>query len=175
MTAELVRLNHATLLGIIATSHPPRPALSSWAGLSTSSARWQRPAQELGQGGKARACELLSWALTSNGANGPAEHAFGNGLLAALVDLARLGDVEGFAAEVGTYMSFMGAFAPAAGAERVMIPSDPKRTSRHARLAHGLPVLEPALGANLAVAMGHGLDASREEPGLKAPPAGTAR
>jgi uncharacterized oxidoreductase len=112
--------------------------------------------------GLALACELLAGALTGNGTNGAEERPFGNGLLAVLVDPARLGDAAGFAAEVAAYVGYVRASPPAADAERVMIPGDPERASRRERLARGLPVPEPALEAILRIAREHGLDASRE-------------
>lgn len=122
--------------------------------------------------GLALACELLAGALTGNGTNGPAEHPFGNGLFAVLVDPAHLGDAEGFAAEVDAYVGYMRASTPASGAKRVMIPGGPERACRRERLAHGLSVPAPVLDAILAIARQKSLDASRQGLAMGIPRAG---
>jgi len=82
------------------------------------------------------ACELLAGVLTGNGTSAQAATPglkVLNGMLSIYIDPARLGAGDGFA----------GAVAPAADPERpVMIPGDPERVARAARLVEGLPLDE---------------------------------
>ena len=94
--------------------------------------------------GLALACELLAGALTGNGTNGPGDHPYGNGLLSIIVRPDRLDDGHGFGREVAEYLSFVNGARPEAGVDQVLIPGDPERARRAARLT-GLPVPEPVI------------------------------
>ncbi len=111
--------------------------------------------------GLALACELLAGALTGNGANGPGEKPFGNGLLSIILDPATFDDTNGFAREVADYLAFVRDSPPAAGVEQVLAPGDKERALRIDRRTNGLPMPEPVLANILAVAKELGVPADR--------------
>lgn len=86
------------------------------------------------------ACELLGGALTGNGTNGATTHRFGNGLLAILIDPARLDDLGMFQEEVAQYLRFVQEAPPANGIDEVMIPGDKERKLRVIRRRDGIPM-----------------------------------
>jgi len=101
--------------------------------------------------GLALACELLAGALTGNGANGPEEKRFGNGLLSIILDPATFDDRGMFGREVADYIDFVQTSPPAAGVETVLVPGDRERALRAERTANGLPMPETVLAGILAV------------------------
>ncbi len=113
--------------------------------------------------GLALACELLAGALTGNGANGPGEQRFGNGLLSIILDPKTFDDTGGFGREVAEYIDFIHGSPPAVGVENVMIPGDKERALRAERRANGLPMPEPVLAGILAVTDALGLGVTRDE------------
>jgi len=113
--------------------------------------------------GLALACELLAGALTGNGANGPGEKKFGNGLLSIILDPETFDDRGGFGREVADYLDFVHSSPPAAGVDKVLIPGDKERMLRAERTANGLPMPEPVLAGILAVADELGLGVGRDE------------
>lgn len=105
-----------------------------------------RPMGDHKGSGLALACELLAGALTGNGTNGPKEHAFGNGLLAILIDPAKLENLDGFAAEAAAYVQSVRSARPDKNTETVLTPGDKERATAAERRRDGLP-LPPAVFA----------------------------
>lgn len=105
-----------------------------------------RPMGEHKGSGLALACELLAGALTGNGTNGPKDHAFGNGLLAILIDPAKLDDREGFVAEAAAYVQSVREARPDKSTDRVLAPGDKERATAARRRREGLH-LPPAVFA----------------------------
>lgn len=113
--------------------------------------------------GLALACELLAGALTGNGANGPGEQRFGNGLLSIILDPQTFDDRGLFGREVADYLDFVQTSPPAAGVEKVLIPGDKERALRAERTANGLPMPEAVLAGILAVTEELGLGVTRDD------------
>jgi uncharacterized oxidoreductase len=103
------------------------------------------------------ACELLAGALTGNGTNGGRENRFGNGLLAFLIDPARLDDAPAAAEEVATYLAHIRGAAPAPGTQAVLAPGDRERRMRAERGAAGIELPRAVHDAIEALAARHGL------------------
>lgn len=113
--------------------------------------------------GLALACELLAGALTGNGANGPGEQKFGNGLLSIILDPATFDDRSGFASEVAAYIDFIQSSPPASGVETVLIPGDKERALRQERRRDGLPMPDAVLAGILAVTEELSLGVTRDD------------
>lgn len=89
--------------------------------------------------GLALVCEILAGALTGGGTNQPAtpkDRGIVNGMMGILLDPARLADNPAFADEVQAICAHVQASAPG----RVLIPGDPERRSKAARMAEGIPL-----------------------------------
>lgn len=112
--------------------------------------------------GLALACELLAGALTGNGANGPGDKSFGNGMLSIFIDPTRLDDTGSFGAEVADYINFVRSSPPGTGVDSVLIPGDKERALRLERGRNGLPMTETVLDGILTVAAECGVTTSRE-------------
>ncbi len=89
--------------------------------------------------GLALACELLAGALTGSGATGPGK-ATHNGMLSIYMKPEIMDDGHGFGAAVADYIDYVRAARPADPDTPVMIPGDPERKAKKARLAEGLPL-----------------------------------
>jgi uncharacterized oxidoreductase len=93
--------------------------------------------------GLALACEILAGAMTrsrSNAQTGPTDR-MTNGFFAILLDPRRFG-TSGFHDEVAAIIAHVRASPPANKGTAVMVPGDPERKARAARLAMGIPVDE---------------------------------
>ncbi|WP_420392197.1 malate/lactate/ureidoglycolate dehydrogenase [Acuticoccus sp.] len=93
--------------------------------------------------GLALACELLGGALTGNGANGPDDQPFGNGMLSILVDPRALDTAGTFATDAEAFLARVEAMTPAAGTATVLTPGMKERATRDARMADGIPLPHP--------------------------------
>jgi uncharacterized oxidoreductase len=96
--------------------------------------------------GLALAIELLAGALTGGGGMTEARQRWDlptNNALAIVLDPARLGDAEGWRAEMAATIAWVTASPPAPGVEAVLVPGDPERRTATQR-AGGL-TLEPAV------------------------------
>jgi uncharacterized oxidoreductase len=93
--------------------------------------------------GLALACELLAGALTGSGASGPG-HNVHNGMFSVFVEPTAIDDGHGYATAVSEYIDYVRACRPADPDQPVMIPGDPERRTREARLRDGVPLaIEP--------------------------------
>ncbi len=91
--------------------------------------------------GMAVACELLGGALTGGGTwHRPADTARTvlNGMLAVLIDPARLGTQDKFEAESRAFIDWLRQSPPGAGFEAVQIAGEPERRARAARERDGI-------------------------------------
>jgi uncharacterized oxidoreductase len=91
--------------------------------------------------GLAVACELLGGALSGGGTwHRPADgkRSVYNGMLAVLIDPARLGTQTQFAAEARAFVDWLRASPPAPGTDGVQIAGEPERRARAERLRAGL-------------------------------------
>ncbi len=89
--------------------------------------------------GLALVCEILAGALTGGGTNQPEtpnDRGIVNGMMGILLDPARLADNPAFAAEVDAICAHVQASAPG----QVLLPGDPERRAKAARLAEGIPL-----------------------------------
>jgi uncharacterized oxidoreductase len=93
--------------------------------------------------GLAVACELLGGALAGGGTwHRPADAARSvvNGMLAVLIDPARLGTQARFEAEARAFVDWLRQSPPAAGFESVQIAGEPERAARRARERDGIAI-----------------------------------
>lgn len=89
--------------------------------------------------GMALVCEILGGALTGGGTNQPANpnnRGIVNGMMGILLDPARLADNPGFADEVQAICDHVQASAPG----QVLLPGDPERRAKQARMTDGIPL-----------------------------------
>jgi uncharacterized oxidoreductase len=90
----------------------------------------------------ALACELLAGALTGNGCAGPAERTIANGMLSFYIDPEGLGVAGSMAAEARGYLDWVAGSRPVAQGGEVLLPGEPERRKRAARLRDGVPMSE---------------------------------
>lgn len=93
--------------------------------------------------GMAVACELLGGALSGGGTwHRPADQARTvlNGMLAVLIDPARLGTQQSFAQEAAAFIDWLRHAPAGPGVEAVQIAGDPERKARLARAQEGITV-----------------------------------
>jgi uncharacterized oxidoreductase len=93
--------------------------------------------------GLALACELLGGALTGGGTfhhEEPGRINVLNGMLTVLIDPARLGTRETFAAQTRAFLDWLRASPPAPGYDRVRIAGEPEREAKALREREGIPV-----------------------------------
>lgn len=93
--------------------------------------------------GIALVCELLGGALAAGlPYHGDAHAGSGvyNGMLAFVVDPARLGHGATFAEQVEAVLSWVTASPPAAGVDQVLVAGQPERATKARRLVEGIPV-----------------------------------
>jgi uncharacterized oxidoreductase len=94
--------------------------------------------------GLALVCEVLGGVMTGSRSNvqtGSTER-MTNGVFAMLLDPARFGGTAHFHDEVAAIVAHVKASPPAAKGVPVMVPGDPERKARAARLATGVPIDE---------------------------------
>ncbi len=87
--------------------------------------------------------ELLGGALTGSGCAGPGTRRVANGMLSIYLTPEAFGAADGFADEVRTYVDFFKSARPAVEGGEVLVPGEPERRTRAARLADGIPIPEP--------------------------------
>jgi uncharacterized oxidoreductase len=92
--------------------------------------------------GLALVCELLAGALTGSGCCGPVERKLANGMLSFYIDPGGLGLAETMAAEARLYLDWVQASRPAEPDGEVLLPGEPERRKRAARLRDGVPLPE---------------------------------
>jgi uncharacterized oxidoreductase len=93
--------------------------------------------------GLALACELLGGALTGGGTwhyDESNKQRVLNGMLAILIDPARLGTAAAFAAETRQFLDWLRKARPAQGVDRVRVAGEPERETRERREREGVPV-----------------------------------
>lgn len=93
--------------------------------------------------GLAIACELLGGALTGGGTwHRPADHARAvyNGMLAVLVDPAKLGTQDAFAREATEFVDWLRRSPPAPETEGVLLAGEPERQAREQRAREGIVI-----------------------------------
>ncbi|MBV8223540.1 MAG: malate/lactate/ureidoglycolate dehydrogenase [Candidatus Eremiobacteraeota bacterium] len=93
--------------------------------------------------GLAVVAELLGGALTGGGTYQPENErdcGIKNGMLAIVIDPARLGDVGAFAHEIDAFVDYVKASPPAKSDEPVLVAGDPERLMRAERIARGIPI-----------------------------------
>jgi uncharacterized oxidoreductase len=93
--------------------------------------------------GLALACELLGGALTGGGTwhyDESKKQRVLNGMLAILIDPARLGTAAAFGAETRQFLDWLRKARPAQGVDRVRIAGEPERETRARREREGVPV-----------------------------------
>ena len=93
--------------------------------------------------GLAVACELLGGALTGGGTwhyPNVARQRVLNGMLAILIDPAKVGTVHAFEREARAYVDWVRRSPPAPGFDRVRIAGEPEREMRAKRGREGIPV-----------------------------------
>jgi len=109
--------------------------------------------------GLALACELLAGALTGSGtATQGGTNRSHNGMLSIYLDPGLMDDGHGWAASVGEYIAHVRACTPADPGTPVMVPGDPERKRRAARLAEGLPLAPDVWESLLAAGESQGLE-----------------
>ena len=93
--------------------------------------------------GLAVVCELLGGALTGGGtwhSDDRAKKRVWNGMLTILIDSARMGTADVFAAETTAFIEFVRRSPPAPGTDRVRIAGEPERETRAKREKAGIEV-----------------------------------
>jgi uncharacterized oxidoreductase len=108
--------------------------------------------------GLALICELLAGALTAGGCCGPGEKRIANGMLSVYIDPNALGLAEAMTAEARRYLEWVRSAKPVPGGE-VLLPGEPERRKRAARMREGIPmsddgwtaICETAQAAKIAV------------------------
>lgn len=108
--------------------------------------------------GLALMCEMLAGALTGSGCAGPAERRIANGMLSIYIDLETLTADHDFGAEARAYVDFFTSARPAEADGEVLVPGEPERRRRVARLVDGLELPEQAWRDILSTAEALGLD-----------------
>ncbi|MDQ5848720.1 MAG: malate/lactate/ureidoglycolate dehydrogenase [Pseudomonadota bacterium] len=93
--------------------------------------------------GMALACELLGGALTGGGTwhyDESRQQRVMNGMLAIVIDPARLGTQEAFAREARAFLDWLRKARPAPGFDKVRIAADPERETRARRERDGIAI-----------------------------------
>jgi len=108
--------------------------------------------------GLAFMCEMLAGALTGSGCAGPAERRIANGMLSIYIDIEAFSGNHEFGAEARAYIDFFTSARPAETDGEVLVPGEPERRRRAARLADGLELTEQVWRDILATAEALGLD-----------------
>ena len=88
-------------------------------------------------------CEMLAGALCGSGTMQPGRQGAGtatNGMLTIVIDPERLIDREWLRQEIAAMTAYITASPPQNPSEPVLIPGDPERISRAARIKNGVPV-----------------------------------
>jgi uncharacterized oxidoreductase len=102
--------------------------------------------------------ELLGGALTGTGATRPDRGRFANGMLSIYIDPKRLDPDGFFPADVARYTNFFKSSKPATVGGEVLIPGEPERRMRAARLKVGIPLPDDTWASLVNVAREVGVD-----------------
>jgi uncharacterized oxidoreductase len=116
--------------------------------------------------GLAVVCELLGGALTGGGtwhSDDKSKRRVWNGMLTVLIDPARLGTQDVFAAEAREFLASLRKSPPAPGADKVRIAGEPERETRAKRERDGVAVDDTTWRELLAAAAKLKLDAASVE------------
>jgi uncharacterized oxidoreductase len=115
--------------------------------------------------GLAIVCELLAGALTGGGCARPGEVRILNNMLSIYMDLAAFDAGGGFAAEVHRYVAYACSAKPIDPEAPVMMPGEPERRTREARLVNGIVLPDTTWSSIVEVAQSLGLDRAAIEAG----------
>jgi hydroxycarboxylate dehydrogenase B len=88
-------------------------------------------------------CEMLAGAITGSGTMRPERQSAGtttNGMLTVVIDPTRITDQAWLKEEVAAMTDYITASTPRYSNEPVLIPGDPERANRTARLRDGIPI-----------------------------------
>jgi uncharacterized oxidoreductase len=88
-------------------------------------------------------CELLAGALTGGLTNQPEHPQAGgtiNNMLSVIIAPGALGQRDAVRREIGAALAWIKSSRPRAGFEEVLLPGEPERRQRAARLAHGIEI-----------------------------------
>lgn len=129
----------------------PDGALVDHEGLPTNDAAvmYEDPKGTLGPFGEHKGyglavmCELLGGALAGEWTmqpENPRSHNIVNNMLMFVLNPEATGNAEGFQNEVTAMVDYLHTATPAAGAGDVLVPGDPERNSREARMRDGIPI-----------------------------------
>jgi uncharacterized oxidoreductase len=105
----------------------------------------------------ALACELLAGALTTSGCAGPERRSLANGMLSFYVDPRGLGLATRMTAEAQLYLDWVKSSRPAAPDGEVLLPGEPERRKRAARMRDGVPMPEDGWASICETAQAAGL------------------
>jgi uncharacterized oxidoreductase len=108
--------------------------------------------------GLALICELLAGALTAGGCCGPGEKRIANGMLSVYIDPNALGLAEAMTAEARRYLDWVTSARPVPGGA-VLLPGEPERRKKAARLRDGIPMSEDGWEAICETARAAGIAA----------------
>ena len=114
--------------------------------------------------GLALMCEMLAGALTGSGCAGPAKRRIANGMLSIYLSIEALSGngggngAQAFGAEARAYVDFFTSARPAEPDGEVLVPGEPERRRRRARLAEGLELPAQVWTDIVAAAETVGLD-----------------
>ncbi|MGE0723901.1 MAG: Ldh family oxidoreductase [Alphaproteobacteria bacterium] len=111
--------------------------------------------------GLALMCELLAGAFTGSGCSGPERGIVANGMLSIYMAVDRFHSGDGFASELRRYVEWVKSARPAAPGGEVLVPGEPERRMRAARLADGIPLPEQVWTDILATGRKVGLGENR--------------
>ncbi|MFQ5773336.1 MAG: malate/lactate/ureidoglycolate dehydrogenase [Kiloniellaceae bacterium] len=114
--------------------------------------------------------ELLAGALTGSGCAGPGERPLVNGMLSLYLAPEVFDADNGFAAEIRRYVDFFKSAKAAAPDGEVLVPGEPERRTREARLARGIPLPEDTWQEILGSARKVGLRRDRIDAALAGAP-----
>jgi hydroxycarboxylate dehydrogenase B len=93
----------------------------------------------------------------------PRTHGVINNMLEIVIDPARLSDMQQLKSEIDAVVAYFKASPPADPAAPVLVPGDPERLSRAARIANGIPIDATTWGELKAAADTAGLGAAKFE------------
>src|SRR5581483_4422991 len=93
----------------------------------------------------------------------PRVHGVVNNMLEIVIDPARLSDLGQMKKEIDAIIAYFKASPPARKKEPVLVPGDPERISRAARIAKGIPIDATTWGELKAAADTAGLGAKKFE------------
>lgn len=106
-------------------------------------------------------CEILAGALTGSPCAGPGNQLAVNGMLSIYMAPGFFGSTHDFAAMTREYIEFFKSSRPATAGGEVLMPGEPERRTRDARLVKGVPLSDEVWRAILATARDVGVPNSQ--------------